>query len=59
MAPVLAPATGDAVADDEFILDLRVIESVTPLVTMMCDTSDTCGSTCENSACASGSYEPF
>lgn len=48
-----------AVADDDFVLDMRVIESTTPLVTMMCDTSDNCGSTCENSTCASGSNDPF
>jgi FxLD family lantipeptide len=45
--------------DDDFVLDLRVIESATPFVTMMCDTSDNCGSTCENSACATGSNDPF
>jgi len=57
LAPdALAPA---AAADDDFVLDMRVVESITPLVTMMCDTSDNCGSTCENSACASGSNDPF
>lgn len=56
---VLAALASDAVTDDEFTLDMRVIEATTPLVTMMCDTSDNCGSTCENSACASGSNDPF
>jgi FxLD family lantipeptide len=56
----LAPdALAPAAADDDFVLDMRVVESITPLVTMMCDTSDNCGSTCENSACASGSNDPF
>lgn len=54
--PTKAETTAD---DDEFTLDMRVIEAVTPLVTMMCDTSDGCGSTCENSACATGSNDPF
>jgi len=39
---VLAPLPPDAavpVDDDEFTLDMRVIESTTPLVVMMCDTS--------------------
>jgi FxLD family lantipeptide len=56
-AAVLAPST-EVVTDDDFVLDMRVIESTTPLVTMMCDTSDNCGSTCDNSACASGSNDP-
>ncbi len=53
------PADAETADDDEFTLDMRIIEAVTPLVTMMCDTSDNCGSTCENSACASGSNDPF
>jgi FxLD family lantipeptide len=56
---VIEPTMTEAVDDDEFRLDMRVIEAVTPLVTMMCDTSDGCGSTCENSACATGSNDPF
>jgi len=55
----LAALASDAVTDDEFTLDMRVIEATTPLITMMCDTSDGCGSTCENSACATGSNDPF
>lgn len=45
--------------EDEFELDLRVIESVTPLVTMTCDTSDSCGSTCSTTACSSSSNDPY
>lgn len=57
--PVALAPSPDAVTDDDFVLDMRVIESTTPLVTMMCDTSDNCGSTCENSACITGSNDPF
>lgn len=56
----LATATPDAeIADDEFDLDLRVIETAAPLAIMMCDTSDGCGSTCSTSACNSSSGDPF
>jgi FxLD family lantipeptide len=56
----LAPAlTAGDISDDEFTLDLRVIESATPLAMMMCDTSDGCGSTCSGSACATTSNDPF
>ena len=58
-ANTLAPSPDAAITDDDFVLDLRVIESVTPLVTMMCDTTDNCGSTCEKSACITGSNDPF
>ena len=51
--------TPPAIAEDEFVLDIRVIESATPLVVMMCDTSDQCGSTCSGSACSSSSNDPF
>lgn len=44
--------------EDEFELDMRVIEATTPLVTMMCSTDDQCGSTCEDSACATSSNDP-
>ena len=51
-----APASG--LADDEFELDLTIIESPAPLADMACDTSDTCGSTCDTTACSSQSYDP-
>ena len=42
----------DAVSDeDPFDLDMRVVESTTPLVITMCSTSDGCGSSCSTSAC--------
>ncbi|WP_371780589.1 FxLD family lanthipeptide [Streptosporangium subroseum] len=44
--------------DDEFTLDMRVVESTTPLATMMCDTGDGCGDTCNGSACTTSSNDP-
>jgi FxLD family lantipeptide len=62
MAPLLAPDRLDAPAtptlDDDFVLDMRVVESTTPLVIMMCNTSDGCGSSCSTSACTSRSSDP-
>jgi FxLD family lantipeptide len=63
MAPLLtldAPEALDAtaVADEEFELDMRVVEATTPLVIMMCDTNDGCGSTCSTSACSTSSNDP-
>ncbi|MER6176524.1 FxLD family lanthipeptide [Streptosporangium sp. NPDC001681] len=54
------PLTLDAteVTDEEFELDMRVVEATTPLVTMMCGTSDGCGSTCSTSACSTSSNDP-
>lgn len=50
----------DSTVDDaEFELDMRVVESTTRLVIMMCDTSDGCGSTCSTSACSTRSDDPF
>jgi FxLD family lantipeptide len=48
----------EAVTDDDFELDMRVVEATTPLVIMMCSTSDGCGSTCSTSACSTSSYDP-
>lgn len=48
----------EAVTDDDFVLDMRVIESATPLVVMACSTSDGCGQTCGTSACSTSSYDP-
>jgi FxLD family lantipeptide len=59
MTPPVALAVPEAASDDEFELDMRVIESATPLVIMMCDTDDTCGSTCETTACQTSSNDPF
>lgn len=58
--PDTVESTVDATIDDsEFELDLRVVESTTPIVAMMCDTSDGCGSTCSTSACSSHSNDPL
>lgn len=61
MSAALATPTEtlDTVDDTEFDLDMCVVESTTKLVIMMCDTSDGCGDTCNTSACASGSNDPF
>ncbi|WP_235437568.1 MULTISPECIES: FxLD family lanthipeptide [Micromonospora] len=63
MAPPTAvldapPIDAEVVTDDDFVLDMRVIEATTPLVIMACSTSDGCGSTCNTSACATSSYDP-
>jgi FxLD family lantipeptide len=47
------------ITDEDFELDLTVIESTTPLITMMCATSDNCGSTCAKSACVTSAAQPF
>jgi FxLD family lantipeptide len=56
---LLAPASAvGGPGEDEFRLDLRVIESAAPLVVVMCSTDDECGSTCAPSACATASNDP-
>lgn len=51
--------TANATAtDDDFVLDMRVVESTTPLVIMMCSTSDGCGQSCSTSACTTKSCDP-
>jgi FxLD family lantipeptide len=52
------PAAAEAVTDDDFELDMRVVEATTPLVVMMCNTSNGCGSTCSTSACSTSSDDP-
>lgn len=52
------PAAAEAVTDDDFVLDMRVVEATTPLVVMACSTSDGCGQTCSTSACSTSSYDP-
>ncbi|MEV6871657.1 FxLD family lanthipeptide [Amycolatopsis sp. NPDC051128] len=59
MSAALAVEPVDVVDDAEFELDMRVVESSTKLVIMMCDTSDGCGSTCSTSACTTFSNDPF
>lgn len=50
--------TDSAIDDAEFELDMRVVESTTRLVIMMCDTSDGCGNSCSTSACSTASNDP-
>ncbi|MGW0711239.1 FxLD family lanthipeptide [Streptomyces sp. NPDC002643] len=49
-APVGLPV--DALAEDDFELDIRVVISESPFTVFMCPTSDGCGNTCENGASA-------
>jgi FxLD family lantipeptide len=58
MAPTAVLDASEVVTDDDFELDMRVVEATTPLVVMMCSTSDGCGSTCSTSACSTSSYDP-
>lgn len=44
--------------EEEFNLDLRVIEAAHPIAKLLCDTSDGCGSTCSGSACNSNANNP-
>lgn len=44
--------------DDEFDLDLRVIETAYPIAKLRCDTSDNCGGTCSGSACNTNANNP-
>ncbi|WP_328468793.1 FxLD family lanthipeptide [Actinoplanes sp. NBC_00393] len=48
----------EPVTDDDFELDMRVVELTTTLMQGRCDTNDGCGSTCSTSACSTGSYDP-
>ncbi|GAA4921856.1 FxLD family lantipeptide [Stackebrandtia albiflava] len=45
--------------DDDFTLNLTVVESLEPIAQLRCDTSDGCGSTCATSACNSATNNPF
>lgn len=53
------PGTAPTAVDDDFVLDLRVIESAVPIAALRCDTSDGCGNTCSTSACNSNANNPF
>lgn len=57
MTPMALDAS-PAPADEEFVLDMRVVESMTPIAEMMCGTGDNCGSTCSGSACVTSSNDP-
>ncbi|GIE91594.1 FxLD family lanthipeptide [Actinoplanes regularis] len=60
MAPTtatLAPPT-DVLTDEDFQLDMRIVETTTTLVRGQCNTDDGCGDTCNTSACNTSSYDP-
>jgi FxLD family lantipeptide len=44
--------------EDDFRLDLRVVEAAHPIAKLSCDTSDGCGQTCSGSACNSQANNP-
>jgi FxLD family lantipeptide len=54
---VLTPENPTSVLEDDFVLDMRVVETMTPLMGN-CSTSDGCGNTCQTSACNSGVANP-
>ncbi|MFG2042127.1 FxLD family lanthipeptide [Dactylosporangium sp. NPDC048998] len=60
-APVASSPAAFAAPDDDsdFALDMRVVESTTPLVIMMCSTSDGCGQSCSTSACTTKASDPL
>jgi FxLD family lantipeptide len=58
LATLAPPIPDNDTDEDEFQLDLRIIESATPLVVVMCSTDDNCGTTCKPSACATSSNDP-
>jgi FxLD family lantipeptide len=58
LASLLDLAPPGLADDGEFLLDLRVIESGSPLAVVSCATDDQCGSTCAPSACSTSSNDP-
>ncbi|WP_100447238.1 FxLD family lanthipeptide [Glycomyces xiaoerkulensis] len=59
LTPLAEPETSNAVIeDDDFALDLRIVESHEPIAQLRCDTDDGCGNTCQGSACASFTNNP-
>ncbi|MGH4016745.1 MAG: FxLD family lanthipeptide [Pseudonocardiaceae bacterium] len=51
-------AEDNTVLDDEFALDVRVVEAAQPVGNLLLDTSDNCGSTCEKDACITFTGDP-
>jgi FxLD family lantipeptide len=56
---VMADIADAEIGEDEFELDLHVVEAAYPIAKLMCDTSDQCGSTCSGSACNSSANAPY
>jgi FxLD family lantipeptide len=55
---ILTPESPTAVLeDDDFVLDMRVVETLTPLLGN-CATDDGCGNSCQTSACSTGAANP-
>jgi FxLD family lantipeptide len=44
--------------DMDFTLDVRVVEAGQPIASLLRDTSDNCGNTCEGTACNSFVDDP-
>jgi FxLD family lantipeptide len=55
---VTAPAEGIAGLDEEFALDVRVVEAYQSVGSQLMITSDNCGSTCSGTACNSSAAYP-
>jgi FxLD family lantipeptide len=47
------PARNMTVPDEEFMLDVRVVEASQPVSGLLRSTSDNCGSSCSGTACTS------
>lgn len=53
-----ALAEDDTALDEEFVLDVRVVEAAQPVGNLLLSTSDNCGSTCEKDACITFTGDP-
>jgi FxLD family lantipeptide len=51
-----ALAVDDTALEEEFTLDVRVVEATRPVPNLLLSTSDRCGNTCEDGADACLSY---
>lgn len=51
-----ALAVDDATLDEEFALNVRVVEATRPVANLLLSTSDDCGNTCEDGADACLSF---
>ncbi|GAA4101161.1 FxLD family lanthipeptide [Actinomadura miaoliensis] len=51
--PVGTEIADTAALDEEFALDVRVVEASQPVAGLLLSTSDNCGSTCDGTACTS------
>ncbi|MBA9003065.1 FxLD family lanthipeptide [Thermomonospora cellulosilytica] len=51
-------ASAGTALDEEFALDVRVVEASQPVGGLLLSTSDNCGSTCDGTACTSAMAYP-